>query len=199
MVWEDRDTCVISSTPQGTEEWLEERKGKITSTTISKILGDSPFFWGTSQDIVDSINGKKEEFDDEAIRRMNLGTEYEPKVRRMIEKRLGCTIRELGLAVWKKDPRFAASLDGEINKDIGIEIKCPERMYKPLAEEGKIWETHLNQMTTAGVITGKKRMIYCVYSILEKKLVMKGVDVDYKRWNEIMYPKCVEFLEQHKL
>jgi hypothetical protein len=198
MTWVDRRTCLVSSTPQGTDEWLEERKGKITSTAISKILGESPFFYGDDSDIVDSINGKKEEFSDEAIRRMQLGTDYEPKVRRLVEKRLGVNIRELGLAVWKRDPRFAASLDGEINEDIGIEIKCPEKMYTLFEKDGTIWRNHINQMTTAGVITGKKKMLYCVYSILEKKLVMRMIDVDYNRWNKEMYPKCIKFLDENK-
>lgn len=196
MPWEERETCFISTTPQGTDEWLEERKGKITSTSISKILGHSPWFQGTDQDILESINGKKEVFTDEAARRMNLGTDYEPKVRRMVEKRLGVEIKELGLALWKKDKRFGASLDGEINEDIGIEIKCPEHMYGPLEREGIIWKTHLNQMTMAGVITGKKHMIYCVYAILDKKLIMKRIDVDYERWNREMYPAGVSFLER---
>ena len=39
-----------------------------------------------------------------------------------------------GWQAWKKDPRFGASLDGVINDDTGIEIKCPQRMYKPILE-----------------------------------------------------------------
>ncbi len=65
---------------------------------------------------------------------MNLGNIYEGPVRDYLAKKLGSEIKETGFAIWKKDPRFGASLDGIINDEVGIEIKCPQRMYRPILE-----------------------------------------------------------------
>ena len=116
---------------------------------------------------------------------MALGKAYEPKVREILEEKLGVKIKEVGLAVWKRNPIFGCSLDGEFEEDgekIGIEIKCPEKMYKPVVDklnndykypvndkkkyipdcDSFIYKSHLYQMIANGMITRKDKMIYCV-------------------------------------
>ena len=159
--------------------------------------------------LVDTKQGElKEEFSIDARKRMDLGNEYEPKVRNILAKKLNVKISETGFAIWKKDMRFGASLDGIIDDDTGIEIKCPVNMYGPIKdyiEKGNcdqnkidhIWKSQYDQIIANGVITGRKNMIFCVYSISEKKLFYQNVKVDYDYWNNFLYPKCCEFYDKY--
>lgn len=203
----DKGCYYLVDTKQGSRDWHYMRKGRITASRIGEIVGHSPFSDKSPEELSMSIRGElKEEFSPEARKRMDLGNEYEPKVRNMLAKKLGVEISETGFAIWKKDMRFGASLDGVINDDIGIEIKCPVKMYEPIKkymEEGDfssgkishIWKSQYDQVIANGVITGRKNMIFCVYSIEEKKLFYQNVKVDYDYWNNFLYPKCCEFYD----
>ena len=172
---------------QGSKDWLYMRKGRITMSNIGKIVGHAPYCTLTHEELGKCFRGlMKEDFSEEAKKRMDLGNQYEPLVRDTLAKKLGVEIKETGFAIWKKDPRFGASLDGIINDDVGIEIKCPAKMYQPIKnfiekrEKGEakeddfqhIWKSQYDQIIGNGVITGRKWMIFCVYSIEEKKDVL---------------------------
>jgi len=197
---------------QGSSDWLFMRKGRITMSNLGKIVGHAPYCKMEGQELADCFKGiKKEEFTEEAKERMNLGNEYEGPVRDYLAKKLGVEIKETGFAIWKKDPRFGASLDGIINDEIGIEIKCPMKMYGPIKgymerkekglakddEVGHIWKSQYDQVIGNGVITGRKWMIFCVYSIEEKKVFYQKVKVDYDYWNTFLYPKACEFYDKY--
>ena len=196
---------------QGSKDWLYMRKGRITMSNIGKIVGHAPYCTLSHEDLGKCFRGLlKEDFSDEAKKRMDLGNQYEPLVRDALAKKLGVEIKETGFAIWKKDPRFGASLDGIINDDVGIEIKCPAKMYGPIKnylerkEKGEakedeiehIWKSQYDQIIGNGVITGRNWMIFCVYSIEEKKMFYQKVKVDYDYWYNFLYPKACEFYDK---
>lgn len=213
------DTYILYDTQQGSRDWLERRKGMITASNIGKIMqcsgdprgtGHAPYCNYSPEDLALILKGeKKEEFSEESKKRMNLGNIYEPIVRNILEKKLNTTINETGYAVWKQDKNFGASLDGIIDEDTGIEIKCPRKMYKPLLDRIKnpdkyesydtscIWKSQYDQIIANGVITGRKNMIFAVYSIDEKLLYIQNVKVDYEYWNTILYPVCKNFFDKY--
>ena len=197
---------------QGSKDWLYMRKGRITMSNIGKIVGHAPYCTLSHEDLGKCFRGLlKEDFSDEAKKRMDLGNQYEPVVRDALAKKLGVEIKETGFAIWKKDPRFGASLDGIINDDVGIEIKCPAKMYGPIknflerrekgdAKEDEIehiWKSQYDQIIGNGVITGRTWMIFCVYSIEDKKLFYQKVKVDYDYWHNFLYPKACEFYDKY--
>jgi len=134
---------------------------------------------------------------------MQKGNDYEPIVRNYLEKKFGKTIDETGFAVWKADTRFGASLDGIIDNDTGIEIKCPARMYRPLLNNKDmkntkcIWKSHYDQIIGNGVITGRKNMLYVVYGIEDKKVYIQNVKVDYDYSFNFLYPTACEFYDKY--
>ena len=181
-------------------------------SNLGKIVGHAPYCNLSHEDLGKCFRGLlKEDFSDDAKKRMDLGNQYEPLVRDALAQKLGVEIKETGFAIWKKDPRFGASLDGVINEDTGIEIKCPMKMYGPVKdymerkekglarddEIGHIWKSQYDQVIRNGVITGRKWMIFCVYSISEKKIFYQKVKVDYDYWNTFLYPKACEFYDKY--
>jgi len=187
------------------------RKGRITMSNLGKIVGHAPYCKLEGGELAAVLKGeKKEEFTQEALERMNLGNQYEDPVRRKLGEKLGVEIKETGFAIWRKDPRFGASLDGVIDSETGIEIKCPRRMYRPIVqylerkERGEttddeidhIWKSQYDQIIGNGVITGRKWMYFCVYSIDDKQMFYQKIKVDYNYWNDFLYPKACEFYDR---
>lgn len=201
----DKGCYLLYNVDQGSDDWKELRKGRITMSNIGKVVGHAPYYKGTKKELALELLGKiKIYHSPEALERMNRGTKYEPKVRDMLAKKLGCQIDETGFAEWKKDPRFGASLDGIINDECGIEIKCPATMYEPILNymeavknglEPKpehishIWKSQYDQIIGNGAVTGRKWMYFCVYGIDDKLFFVQKVKVDYKYWrNELLKP-----------
>jgi len=213
------ETYILYNVKQGSREWHKIRKeNRITASNIGKVMecsgdprgkGHAPYCKHTPEDLALILKGiKKEEFSEESKKRMNLGNVYEPLVRKLLEKKLGVKIEETGFALWKKDKRFGASLDGIIDENTGIEIKCPQKMYKPLLKkmeqndsEGNsvshIWKSQYDQIIANGVITGRKNMIFCVYSIEDKSYYIENVKVDYDYWDNVIYPVCCDFYDKY--
>jgi len=204
---EDKGCYLLYNVDQGSDDWKEMRKGRITMSNIGKVVDHAPYYKGTKKELALELLGKlKVYYPPEALKRMNRGTKYEPKVRDILAKKLGCQISETGFAVWKKDKRFGASLDGIIDEECGIEIKCPAKMYAPILEYmdldeedrdprdiSHIWKSQYDQVIGNGVITGRKWMYFCVYGIEDKLLFIQKVKVDYKYWKKELYKPAKEF------
>ena len=97
-----------------------------------------------------------------------------------------------------------------IDKDTGIEIKCPAKMYGPIVKYmedpdrdendiSHIWKSQYDQIIGNGVITNRKWMIFCVYAYEEKKFFYQKVKVDYDYWNNFLYPTALDFYNNYML
>ena len=205
----DKGCYFLLDTTQGSPDWLKMRKGRITMSNMGKVVGHAPYCTLSKEDLGLVLMGlKKEEFSVDAIKRMRKGNLYELPVRNQLSKRINRKISETGFAVWKQDERFGASLDGIVDENTGIEIKCPAYMYKPIEEYmnnknrdpnsvSHIWKSQYDQIIGNGVITGRKNMIFCVYGIEDKKFFIQNVPVDYDYWNKFLYPTAVDFYEKY--
>lgn len=226
-MWEDRETCWISNIPQGTQEWKNLRYCSISSSNISECVGRSNYYNSTdlrseNEKKIDlamvlcGLNEKK--FTKESKIHMERGTYYEPFIRnfhfqKLRDSGLDCEMKELGIAIWKKDPRFRGSVDGEIG-NFGIsEYKCVKSMYKALVEytdavsrgykpqknqeTEHIYKSHLDQMTLNSIILDKKWCEYCVVCIDTKQTFIQRIDTNYDLWNNILYPQACEFYDTY--
>lgn len=133
---------------QGTPEWFQARTGAITAsmfTECRKRLKSGPNKGGFSQAAkdyafklaVERISGEildEPQFDPWQARR---GRELEPEARLAYEERTANWVEQTGLAL-TEDGKFGASVDGLINDDGGIEIKCflaPSKLAPILLEK----------------------------------------------------------------
>lgn len=212
-MWKEYSTYNLSLHSQGTDEWKNLRIGRITMSTISSCVGRSMYKTDPNE-ICDIICGVTK-ISNNAY--MEHGVKMEPIIRDWYQDTLGKSIKELGLAVWKKDPRFGGSLDGEIldseSNDFsleGIEIKAPRKMYWRLIEyiESKkkgysfypgyhehIFNSHYDQMIGNAVITNKKAMHYVVVCSETQQAFVQRFPIDLEHWEKNLYPNACKFYD----
>lgn len=121
---------IISRFEQGSQEWLDERIGKLTGTRIKKILtpaklGLAKGFEVVALEMIDeNVTGISNEttFKSDAMIR---GSELEPIAREEYTKATGIKIKEVGLCIKESNILHALSPDGLTEDETGaIEIKC---------------------------------------------------------------------------
>ncbi len=211
-LWQEYPTYYLSMAPQGSQTWLDSRIGRITMSSISACTYRSGYKI-VEEDIVNTIIGLKKlnEPSAESVMNMEHGVSMEPIIRTWFsEEILKKPIKEVGLAVWKEDPRFGGSLDGEVDCDEGIEIKAPKKMYWKLIEyiESKkkgfnfyqgyhehVFNSHYDQMTGNGIITNKKYMYYVVVCSDNQQSFIQRFSVDKELWENTLYPKACNFYD----
>jgi hypothetical protein len=210
-MWKDYPSYNLSLYPQSSEEWKNLRIGRITMSNIASCTGRSNYK-SEPDEICDIICGIKKI---ESNAYMEHGVQMEPIIRDWYSESIEKPIKEIGLAVWKKDPRFGGSLDGEIidehgNSLEGIEIKAPKKMYWKLIEyieckkkgysfspgyHEHVFNSHYDQMTGNAIITDKKYMHYVVVCSDTQQAFVQRFPVDFDLWEKELYPKACEFYE----
>lgn len=125
---------------QGTQEWLDARKMRVTASNVGAILGLDPF--RTRDDVMRSMVrdalGAEREF------KGNVATEWgtfnEKGARQQFEMETGLKVKECGF--FEFEDWLGASPDGLIGDDHIVEIKCPYSLrkddptkFKPLSEQ----------------------------------------------------------------
>jgi|SRR5690554_82472 len=110
---------------QRSEAWFAQRVGRITGSRIGSILGLNPY---TTRDdvlreMVRELFGVEKEFQGNVA--TEYGTEHEADALSEYEAVTGHIVDEVGLIVHPEHEWLAASPDGLVNDDHGVEIKCP--------------------------------------------------------------------------
>lgn len=111
----------IINLEQNTQEWLDYRKDKFSASVTPCLFGVG--YHKAYQEAYYRYGGGKRP-DISCIPAVELGVEYEPKVRDFINVSLKRNFKPL-VCEWEQDGRFIASLDGYDNGEI-LEIKVSE-------------------------------------------------------------------------
>lgn len=210
MPWIERETCYLSLNQQGSVEWKQERLCRIPASKIGAVCGLC-IFNAPDDRLARILCGLEEEiFDETAIKRMARGHQLEPKLRAYDSHKRGVEIIERGVAVFKKDPRFCGSMDGDIDDTMFVEYKTTQKMYAKLVRHiarikageavsgvDHIFKTHYAQITAVGVITGKKYCGYTVYSVDDGSVYQETIEIDYTYWEEFLYPTACLFYDEY--
>lgn len=111
---------LLNSITQGTNEWLEARKGVVTGTGLKKVMGSQH-----KKYIAELIAETYEDTESYTSDAMLDGNMLEPWAIDMFELETGKRVRQ---GLFYKDGDVGLSPDGVIGKDAheAVEAKCPE-------------------------------------------------------------------------
>lgn len=203
--WKDMGTYWLSNAEQGSQEWLDSRKFRITSTSMAAASGLSNFS-NPKKEAMKIAGVFIQDFDEAAKKRMQHGTDTEPIARDWYMNKFMVDVKEVGLAVSKEHHMIGASADGFVEGNGLLEIKCPQRMYRCLSTKpdniddpyyhDHIYNTHYCQMQSAMAVTGRhwcSYLVYCGPSDVHCERVL----FNKKFWEETLLPNALEMYEKY--
>lgn len=178
-------SCIYYDSPQGSEQWFNDRCGAATGSKFNECRGkyksgkNAGQFLKTAQDYAfklayERITGcllEDPEFTPWQARR---GNELEPEARLKYEECQSVLVEQAGLAK-TEDGLFGASVDGLVDDDGQIEIKCflsPTKLSAILLS-GDIADC-MDQVQGGLWITGRK---WCDFILYCPALVKIGKDL----------------------
>lgn len=146
---------------QGTPEWFDVRRGKVTASRVPDLVARTKSGWGASRVnymaelIAERLTGTSTSSYTNAA--MQWGTEMEPEARAAYEFRRDCDVAEVGFVEHPVIAMSGASPDGLIGDDGLVEIKCPNTAthIDTLMGQG-VPSKYLLQMQWQMACTGRK-------------------------------------------
>jgi len=114
---------------QGSPEWFDVRRGKVTASRVPDLVARTKSGWGASRVnymaelIAERLTGTSAASYTNAA--MQWGTEMEPEARAAYEFRHDCDVAEIGFVEHPEILMSGASPDGLVGDDGLVEIKCP--------------------------------------------------------------------------
>lgn len=176
---------ILPAYVQGSQEWLELRKTKITATDAAVIMGASPW------------KSKHKLYEEKVLSvapmiptdRMQRGLDLEPIARDLFTIKTGI---EVSPRVIVDDWRMA-SLDGisDCGKYI-VEIKCPGDHDHALAMSGRIPEHYYPQLQHQMAVCNVESMYYFSFDGVDGVTIMVHAD---KAYQEKLYDQELKFYE----
>ena len=160
---------------QGTEEWFQQRLGKVTASRISDVIAKTKTGVSTSRQnyliqlVSERLTGKKtDSFTNKA---MEDGVEREPIARKLYESKTNSIVTEVGFFDHPVIKSSGASPDGAVNaeeegKYAGlIEIKCPiETTHTNTLMNKSVPSKYIPQMQWQLACTGAKWVDFVSYN-----------------------------------
>lgn len=114
---------------QRTEEWFSERLGKVTASSLHKVMAKTKTGYGAergnymTQLVLERLTGQKAESYTNTA--MQWGIDQEPAARAAYEAARGVLVTEVGFMPHPEIAMSGASPDGLV-EDGMVEIKCPD-------------------------------------------------------------------------
>lgn len=184
-------SCIYLDSPQGSEQWHKDRCGAATGSKFLDCRGryksgkNAGQFLKAANDYAfklayERITGELLEDPEFTPWQARRGNELEPQARLDYEAAKGVLVEQAGLAL-TEDRLFGASVDGLVDDDGQIEIKCflsPTKLSAILLT-GDISEC-MDQVQGGLWITGRKWCDFVLYCPALKKI---GRDLTIIRFN----------------
>ena len=143
---------------QGTQEWLNDRAGKVTASMISNVMmkPETAGYQNYLSQIVAEIITGKPQGSDYTNQYMQYGTETEPLARSAYEVDANAIVTEVGFCEHPTIARAGASPDGLVGYDGLLEIKCPKvSTHLSYLTAGTVPAQYKNQMMWQMACTGR--------------------------------------------
>ena len=194
---------------QGTDEWFQQRLGKVTASRISDVIAKTKTGVSTSRQnyliqlVSERLTGKKA--DSYTNQAMQDGVEREPMARQLYQSKTNSIVTEVGFFDHPIIKNSGASPDGAVNaekegKYLGlIEIKCPiETTHTNTLMSKSVPSKYIPQMQWQLACTGAKWVDFVSYNPNfpeELQLFVARVDRDDAYIAELE-AEVITFLEQ---
>lgn len=154
---------------QGSDEWLQARLGKVTASRVIDIIPSvKTGKYNASrknymaEKVIEILTEKP--IDNFVSTAMEWGTETEPLARSAYEAETGNMVEEVGFINHPTIKNFGASSDGVIDKDLILEIKCPNTaQHINLLTGGKIKRDYIYQMESEMMCCDAKQCHFVDY------------------------------------
>jgi hypothetical protein len=155
---------------QGSDEWLELRRGIVTASTVGNLLTSTgrPANNDTSRRhtltlVAERITGEIEPVwinDD-----MQRGHDVEPIAREMYAVHMGEPVKQTGFMVEDRwGFKIGASPDGLVGEHGGLEVKAPRaKGHIATVLAGEMPAYHMAQVQTCLLVTGREWWDFCSY------------------------------------
>jgi len=170
------DNYICIDTNQGSKEWLELRRKKVTASDAPVLMRETPIMWGKSPYSLwlDKLMSREIEMNPAMERGVNL----EPFARTAYIEYKNIAV-EPDVIINKKHQWAMASLDGINHREkVLVEIKCPGEKTHQMAKNGTIPKYYYGQLQHQLFVTGFDSVDYWSYDGLE------GFCVNIKRDDE---------------
>ena len=146
---------------QGTDEWHQQRLGKVTASRIIDIMAKTKSGYGAArknymaQLICERLTGHWEDFFKSPP--MQRGNELEPKARAVYFIETGLDVVEVGMIDHSSIMMSGASPDGLVGADGLVEIKCPNTAtHLDFLQTMKPKQDYIYQMQWQMACTGRQ-------------------------------------------
>jgi len=152
---------------QRTARWFELRAGKVTASSVYKVMAKTKTGYGADRDnykaqlVVERLTGQPAKTYSNAA--MEWGVQTEAEARAAYEARMGVLVTEVGFMPHPTIEMCGASPDGVVGEGL-VEIKCPETatMIDQLLTR-KISDKYFKQMQLQMKCADKKWCDFVVY------------------------------------
>jgi putative phage-type endonuclease len=189
---------------QRTEEWFSARLGKVTASSLYKVLAKTKTGYGAdrgnymTQLVLERVTGSKAESYTNSS--MQWGIDQEPFARAAYEASRGVMVDEVGFLPHPSIEAAGASPDGLVGDDGMVEIKCPdsktalECWLSDTPVEGKYFAQMQWQMRCAD-------RSWCDYVVFDPRMPAKAqlfvtrVERD-DEWIEATEKEVIKFLSE---
>lgn len=122
----DGTIMIVVDVEQGSSEWFEARCGVVTASNFGRILARGggrtrrSYLYQLAEEI--RTGRRQDVYENQYMAR---GRKLEPRARQAYETATGVDVRQVGMVYLDARKRIAASPDGLIGENGGLEIKCP--------------------------------------------------------------------------
>lgn len=157
---------------QGSPEWFEQRRGKVTASRIADIMAKTKSGYSTSRQnylmqlLCERLTGKVEEsFKSSAMQR---GNDLEPEARNWYQLETGEIVEQISFIDHPNIDDAGASPDGLVGNEGLIEIKCPNTAtHIETLRSKKPSDRYYKQMQWQMACTGRK---WCDFVSFDNRL-----------------------------
>lgn len=180
---------MIYEMTQGSAEWMQVRKGKLTASHAQAIASNGKGLETYIYDILtEKYSSNQEQYTNDDIAR---GNELEETARELYQLETGNKVKQVGFIA--RDEFVGCSPDGLVGQEGGIEIKClNDRNHLHLSITEKIEKKHIWQIQMNLLITNRNWWDYVAFNPnLPKELVIIRVEPDQE-----MHEKLREGIEK---